>query len=180
MDGTGSMSACRLVHTLEGHTWRVESLAVTPDGARAVSASADSTVRLWDLQSRCALHSLEGHSAGVWCVAVTPDGTRAVSASADATLRAWDLQTGRALHALEGHTEPVFFVTVTPDGTRAVSTSPDKTVRLWDLESGRQLASFECNDRARSCAVSPDGGTVVAGDAGGMVYVLRLPSGETA
>ena len=96
MDGTGSMSPCRLVHTLEGHTWRVESLAVTPDGARAVS------------------------------------------------------------------------------------TSPDKTVRLWDLESGRQLASFECNDRARSCAVSPDGGTVVAGDAGGMVYVLRLPSGETA
>ena len=57
---------------------------------------------------------------------------------------------------------------------RAVSTSPDRTLRLWELESGRQLTAFECRDRVRSCAVSPDGQTVIAGDASGMVYVLGL------
>ena len=103
MDATESMCRFRPVHRLEGHTWRVESLAVTPDGTKAVSASADATLRIWDIQSGRALHTLEGHSAGVWSVAVTPDGTRAVSASFDATLRVWDLDSGRTLHVLQGH-----------------------------------------------------------------------------
>ena len=63
---------------------------------------------------------------------------------------------------------------MTADGMRAVSTSPDRTLRLWDLDAGRQVAIFECRSRVRSCAVSPDGQTVMAGDASGLVYVLGL------
>ena len=174
MDATASMCRCRPVQTLEGHTWRVEALALTPDGTRLVSASADTTLRVWDIQSGRSLHTLEGHSAGVWSVAVTPDGTRALSASWDKTVRVWDLKTSRALRTLKGHTDAVHSVAATPYGTCAVSASGDGTLRLWDLESGRQLASFECNDRARSCAFSPDGRTLVAGDTAGLVYVLRL------
>ena len=37
--------------TLTGHEDRVTSVAVTPDGRRAVSASDDRTVRVWDLES---------------------------------------------------------------------------------------------------------------------------------
>jgi GTPase SAR1 family protein len=62
-----------------------------PDGARAISASFDKTLRVWDLATGKSLATLEGHTSVVWCVAVTPDGTRAVSASRDKTLRVWDL-----------------------------------------------------------------------------------------
>ena len=78
-------------------------MAVTPDGKRAVSASADNTLKVWDLETGRALRTLEGHSAWVHGVAVTPDGKRAVSASADSTLKVWDLETGRELRTLEGH-----------------------------------------------------------------------------
>ena len=83
-----------LLRTLEGHSSDVFGVAVTPDGKRAVSASWDYTLKVWDLESGRELRTLAGHSHGVSGVAVTPDGSRAVSASADKTLRVWDLETG--------------------------------------------------------------------------------------
>src|SRR5947209_3153894 len=92
---------------LEGHTGAVWGVAVTPDGARAVSASQDSTLRVWDLIEGRPLATLTGHTGAVYGVAVTPDGGRAVSASVDHTLRVWDLADGRTLATLRGHTSTV-------------------------------------------------------------------------
>jgi len=72
-------------------------VAVTADGKRAVSASGDQTLKVWDLETGRALRTLEGHSGYVWGVAVTADGKRAVSASYDKTLKVWDLESGLAL-----------------------------------------------------------------------------------
>ena len=65
-----------------------------PDGKRAVSASDDHTLKVWDLDTGRALRTLEGHCPDVSGVTVTPDGKRAVSASGDHTLKVWDLETG--------------------------------------------------------------------------------------
>ena len=78
-------------------------MAVSPDGRRAVSASDDKTLKVWDLETGRELRTLEGHSDGVTGVAVSPDGRRAVSASYDNTLKVWDLESGRELRTLEGH-----------------------------------------------------------------------------
>jgi WD40 repeat protein len=82
-------------------------VAVTPGarrvGKRAVSASRDHTLKVWDLETGRALRTLEGHSAYVFGVAVTPDGKQVVSASWDETLKVWDLSTGGALYTLLGH-----------------------------------------------------------------------------
>ena len=45
--------------------WLRPGVAVTPDGKRAVSASEDKTLKVWDLETGRALRTLEGHSA--WC-----------------------------------------------------------------------------------------------------------------
>ncbi|MBM3475303.1 MAG: TIR domain-containing protein [Armatimonadetes bacterium] len=79
----------RLLHTLEGHTDAVLSVAVTPDGRQAVTGSYDETVRVRDLASGACLRTLEGHTGGVLSVAVTPDGKHLVSGSDDATARVW-------------------------------------------------------------------------------------------
>jgi WD40 repeat protein len=75
-------------------------VAVTPDGRRAVSASDDRTLKVWELETGRELHTLEGHAFPVKAVAVAPDGRRAVSASVDRTLKVWELETGRELHTL--------------------------------------------------------------------------------
>ena len=63
-----------LLRTLEGHSDKVWSVSVTPDGRRAVSGSGDKTLRVWDLESGRCLRTLTGHSVWVTSVSVTPDG----------------------------------------------------------------------------------------------------------
>ena len=45
------MGTGRALRALEGHSAFVDRVAVTPDGQRAVSASRDKTLRVWDLQT---------------------------------------------------------------------------------------------------------------------------------
>nr|MDJ0705393.1 NB-ARC domain-containing protein [Leptolyngbyaceae cyanobacterium MO_188.B28] len=51
-----------LIRTLSGHSDRVSSVAISPDGKQALSGSVDRTVKLWDLATGQALHTLSGHS----------------------------------------------------------------------------------------------------------------------
>ena len=162
------------IRQLECHTDWVWAVAITPDGLRAVSASWDRTLRLWDLRTGQTLHSFEGHTSSVFALALTPDGCPAVSASADRTLRLWDLSTGQSLRSFEGHTDRVEAVAVTSDGLRAVSASSDRTLRLWDLESGEEITTFTGESDMVSCAVAPDGRTIVVGERSGRVHFLRL------
>ncbi len=56
---------------------------------RALSASEDHTLKLWDLASGQELATLSGHSDYVTAVVDLPDGERALSASEDHTLKLW-------------------------------------------------------------------------------------------
>ena len=62
------------------------------DGKRAVSGSADQTLRIWDLEGNHPPRVLEGHKDWISAVALTADGKRAVSGSWDRRLRVWDLE----------------------------------------------------------------------------------------
>jgi len=106
-------------------------------------------------------------------VAVTNEGARAISASNDRTLKVWDLETGEQIRTLEGHTDWVRAVAVTNDGARAISASDDKTLKVWDLETGEVLGTFNGDSALYACSVSPDGNTIVAGEASGRVHFLR-------
>jgi WD40 repeat protein len=168
-----------LVRTLEGHSDRVNAVALTADGKRAVSASRDNTLKVWDLKSGRLLRTLEGHSRRVKGVALTPDGKRAVSASHDKTLKVWDVESGRALRTLEGHTGVVSGVALTTDGKRAVSASYDKTLKVWDLESGRALRTLEGHSASvAGVALTADSKRAVSASYDLTLKVWELESGR--
>ena len=88
---------------LTGHGDWVRAVAVSPDGRRAVTASNDRTLKVWELESGRELQTLSGHAGWVRAVALAPDPWRAVSASSDRTLKVWELESGRELQTLSGH-----------------------------------------------------------------------------
>lgn len=49
----------------KGHTENVFGVAVTPDGQRVISGSADKSVRVWEFDSGRCLATLKGHTANV-------------------------------------------------------------------------------------------------------------------
>jgi hypothetical protein len=138
-------------------------VAVSADGARAVSGGDDGTVRVWNLATGVE-QTLTGHGGPVRAAAVSADGARAVSGGDDGTVRVWNLATGVEQRQITGHRGPVHAVAVSADGARAVSGGDDGTVRVWNLATGveqRQVTGH--GGPVHAVAVSADGGDAAFG-----------------
>jgi len=95
-----SLRDMQLLRTLNGHTAGVNGCAISPDGSYIVSASGDTTLKLWDVRTGAERLTLRGHTDRVHGCAISPDGSYIVSASYDNTLKLWDALTGVCLDTL--------------------------------------------------------------------------------
>jgi hypothetical protein len=68
----------------------VRGVVHSPDGRRIAFASADGTVRVWDVAGGCEVRTLHCHTGPVISVAYSPDGRTLASAGEDQSLRLWD------------------------------------------------------------------------------------------
>lgn len=155
------------------HDSDVRGMVMLPDAHRLVSAGAKGTIRVTDIKRGEQLRTIQAHSHELMAVALVTGSCRVVSASAAGTLRVWDTVSGEQILCIEGHRNVISSVATSSNGRWAVSASWDRSLRLWDLSTGGQVAHFYGDHAMRCCAISPDGTTVVGGDEGGHVHVLR-------
>ncbi len=120
---------------LRGHGGPVRALAVSADGAAALSGSFDTSAILWSLQRNAAEQVLRLHDGAVNAVAFLKDG-RVVTAGADARIGIWTPGRPKPDTVLEGHGGPIVALAVSPDGATLASASWDHTIRLWPLTGG--------------------------------------------
>jgi WD40 repeat protein/serine/threonine protein kinase len=126
-------------HRFEDHRDTVWCVAVSPDGAFALSGGGlsdgqrDYALRLWEIAGKRLVRKFQGHTGAVGSVAFSPDGRRAVSGGADRTVRLWDVDSGSELHCYEQHTASIHSVAIADNPPRAFSASHDGTVRVWTL-----------------------------------------------
>ena len=122
----------------------VNGLALSADGRLAVSASKDTTLKIWEVENGRELRTLQGHTNVVYGVAMSADGRLAVSASEDKTLKVWRVgESGRELRTLRGHSLAVESVAASQHGSLAVSGSWDGTLKVWEVGERAGTARIE-------------------------------------
>lgn len=157
----------------------LSAVAVAPDGKRALSASDDRTLHLWDLETGREMRVLKTPAGQITFLAFMPDGRRAVSVSGtEDTIRLWDLESAEEFRPPLTHSQAVVSLAMTPDGRRAVSASVDGSVKVAEVETGRELhllaGHTQCVERV---VVTHDGQRVVSASADGTMRVWDLISG---
>ncbi len=70
------------------------SAGFSPDGRRIVTASWDTTARVWDARSGATLAVLQGHENRVDGATFSPDGRRVITVPRDKAARLWSVEIG--------------------------------------------------------------------------------------
>jgi WD40 repeat protein len=170
------------LRTIELPKYSTHSVAVSPDGRRAISAGHDKLLKLWDLETGQLLRTFQGHTESVLTVAFSPDGKHAASGGEDHKIMLWDVDTGELLHAFVGNYQSIDSLAYSPDGTRLLSGDSDGEIKLWDAATGELLRSFGSYYGQlapwTSVAYSRDGKLVAAGCADNKVRLWQAETGE--
>ena len=165
--------------TITGHTSFINYLLISPDGQTLASASADKTIKLWDLATGREIRTISGHTSFINYIVISPDGQILASASADKTIKLWDLATGKEIRTISGHTSFVNYLAINRDGQILVSASADKTIKLWNLATGKEIRTISGHSKYIDYfAISSDWQTIATGSADNKIKVWNLVTGQ--
>jgi len=151
---------------LRGHTADLTSAAFGPDGDRIVTASYDTSARIWNWRSIVAntTVTIADSTNGLTSAVFSPDGRYVATSGQDTQVHIAAAGTGAAAidKPLRANSEPVYSVAFSPDGQFVVTASRDSTARVWDWRANALVAELRGHkDLINSVAFSPDGQFVV-------------------
>lgn len=134
----------KLLRTLKGHRYHIQSVAFSPDGKLIASGGDHSPIRLWDVNTGQQIRTFG------WDETTTRNNTEVGSA--------------RPLYLHDGRPFSVDSIAFSPDGSTLVSCSI-QSVFLWDVKRGRVRRKFREQNGGSGPSImsfSPDGRTVAA------------------
>ena len=144
------------VKVLRGHSDSVYNAVFTQDGRTLLTASDDSTARIWNLADGSS-QVLRGHDDDAYRIRLSPDEKLAVTASLDGSLRVWPLENSDAKVMLEG--PPIDRLTVM-DNKALVRTAT--SLARWDLDTGAREPLLSWQQGLGVGEPSPDGEHLIA------------------
>jgi cytochrome c len=159
---------------LRGHGGPVRALAISTDGATALSGSFDASAIRWSLRRGAAEQVLRLHDGAVNAVAILEDG-RNVTAGEDARIAIWTPGRQKPDAVLQGHAGPIVGLAVSPDGTMLASASWDRTIRLWSLAGGAPQVLEGHRMNVNGVAFAPDGKALISVGYDATVRIWPLP-----
>jgi WD40 repeat protein len=165
----------------------VVAAAVTPDGKRAIIATAEAPltkapgkVLLWNLERPLEQMQVLAQSSAIRTVTVSADG-RLVAAAWDNQAQAWSAETGHPAAPPLAHGMAVNAIAFSPSGkllATAAAEPRDATggqIQLWNVAAGAAAAGPVEHPGAATVAFSRRGDWLASGGADGHVRLWSLP-----
>jgi WD40 repeat protein len=180
-----ALANTRSLLVLRGHSKDLVEARYSPDGRQIVTASDDTTARLWDAETGRPQAVLRGHRVDIGGAEFSPDGSRVLTHAKDYTTRVYDSETGRRVSVLEDPNDNrVLSARFSPDGRRVATSTFINTAYIWDSEEGEILHALPRRQPvlnrigADDAEFSPDGRVLATAYQDGRIRLWDASTGD--
>jgi WD40 repeat protein len=166
---------------IEKHNDGVRSVNFSPDGRYIVTASEDSTVRLWGIDGK-EIKKIPVKNQFFRSAIFSPDSKAIAAITANNTIKVWGID-GREIITIKGQDREQYMsgISFTPDGKFIAAPSQDNKVNLvkfWNIQ-GQLIKTFSGHQyNIWSISCSPDSKTIATADLGGTVKIWSIDGRE--
>ncbi|KAK6191904.1 hypothetical protein SNE40_003480 [Patella caerulea] len=142
-----------LFDLLSGHTEPITAVTLTNDGFKAVTASADKTIKLWDLRSEKVVKTIEGVGSRVNRIRLAMNNTYIIT-NEENVIKIWSMSTGACLFTIAEYVDPAVTITAGDGALLVACFCGSNMIRTWDLRSlnfmGEERIPGTCIHKDRS------------------------------
>jgi WD40 repeat protein len=172
-----SVSKASLIRTMQGHPFPIGEIKFTPNGATLITGSSDGVIRIWLVSSGILQRSLKGHMGRITGLDISRDGTWLASSAEDFTVRIWRLSNGIPTQVIDEGMAGINCLIFTRDSQAVVWGEDNGTIRVRSLK-GKWIQVFKNTSQSvTSLDITPDGTSLAAGYADGLIRLWRLEDG---
>ena len=137
----------KLIHTWKSHTKPIVGLRFFPEsGHLLLSASADTTVKIWDVyHQKELLRTYSGHTKALSDIATNTSGTQFLTSSYDRMIKLWDTETGACINRFTtGKTPHVIRFNPSPEHSNEfLAGMSDKKIVQFDIRTREIVQEYD-------------------------------------
>ncbi|CAH1799827.1 unnamed protein product [Owenia fusiformis] len=172
------------IQSMEHHTDWVNDVVLCCGGRTLISASSDTTVKVWNAHKGFCMSTLRTHKDYVKALAYAKDREQVASAGLDRAIFLWDVNTLTALTAsnntvttssLNGNKDSIYSLGMNQPGTVIVSGSTEKVLRVWDPRTCQKLMKLKGHsDNVKALVLNREGTQCISGSSDGTIRFWSL------
>ncbi|KAI6197098.1 WD repeat-containing protein 48-like protein [Aphelenchoides besseyi] len=180
--GDAKPSNARFAQALEHHYDWVNDIVLCGDGNYLISASSDTTVKVWNARKGYCLSTLRTHKDSVRALAHAPDPMIVASAGLDRCIYLWDVTMLTKLTALNNTVtselflkNSIYSLAMNQLGTVVIAGSTENALRIWDPRSCQKIVKLRGHaDNIRAIVVNREGTQCLSASSDGTVKLWSI------